>query len=155
MNINEFCSVALYYYFVLFLNLYSVHLFIPEQIGSKMDLQKIKMIRSLLDFEIKKKHHLEEFYLTKWLIRIRKSKKDRQHNGRKKRDKRINNDLQNTTLKTNDRTIRIPLKISLGVIDFKINVKKFCTYHLPLIYTILSNVRMKQVQQQPVPVDRV
>ena len=146
MNINEFCSVALYYYFVLFLNLYSVHLFIPEQIGSKMDLQKIKMIRSLLDFEIKKKHHLEEFYLTKWLIRIRKSQKDRQHNGRKKRDKRISNDLQNTTLKTNDRTIRIPLKISLGVIDFKINVKKFCTYHLPLIYTILSNVRMKQVQ---------
>jgi hypothetical protein len=111
-----------------------------------MDLQKIKMIRSLPDFEIKKKHHLEEFYLTKWLIRIRKSKKDRQHNGKKKRDKRTNNDLQNTTLKTNDRTTRIPLKISLGVIDFKINVKKFCTYHLPLIYTKLSNVRMKQFQ---------
>jgi hypothetical protein len=28
---------------------------------------------------------------------IRKSKKDRQHNGQKKRDKRTNNDLQNIT----------------------------------------------------------
>jgi len=31
------------------------------------------------------------------LIRIRKSKKDTQHNGQKKKDKRTNNDLQNTT----------------------------------------------------------
>ena len=32
---------------------------------------------------------------TKEVIIIRKSKKDRQHNGQKKKDKKINNDLQN------------------------------------------------------------
>jgi len=41
----------------------------------------------------------EEFENTKGVIRIRKSKKDRQDivNGQKKKDKRTNNDLQNTT----------------------------------------------------------
>jgi hypothetical protein len=34
---------------------------------------------------------------TKGVIRIRKSKKDRQCNGQKKEDKRTNNDLQNIT----------------------------------------------------------
>ena len=33
--------------------------------------------------------------IQKGTIRIRKSKKDRQHNGQKKKDKRTNNDLQN------------------------------------------------------------
>ena len=33
--------------------------------------------------------------IPKGVIRIRKSKKDRQHNGQKKKDKRTNNDLQN------------------------------------------------------------
>ena len=37
----------------------------------------------------------EEFEDTKGVIRIRKSKKDRQHNEQKKRDKKTNNDLQN------------------------------------------------------------
>jgi hypothetical protein len=45
---------------------------------------------------------------TKGVIRIRKSK-DRQHNGQKKKDKRTNNDLQNTTHKTKDRVTRTPL----------------------------------------------
>jgi len=36
---------------------------------------------------------LEEFEDTKGVIRIRKSKKDRQHNGQKKKYKRSNNDL--------------------------------------------------------------
>ena len=40
--------------------------------------------------------YLEEFEDTKGIIRIRKSKKDRQHNGQKKNYKRTNNDLQNT-----------------------------------------------------------
>ena len=34
---------------------------------------------------------------TKGVIRIRKSNKNRQHNGQKKNDNRTNNDLQNTT----------------------------------------------------------
>ena len=36
--------------------------------------------------------------IPKWVIRIRKSKKDTHHNGKKK-DKRTHNDLQNTTQK--------------------------------------------------------
>ena len=41
----------------------------------------------------------EEIEDTKGVIRIRKSKKDTQHNGQKKKDKRTNNDLQYITLK--------------------------------------------------------
>jgi len=41
----------------------------------------------------------EEFGDTKGVIRIRKSKKERQHNGQKKKDKRTNNDLQNIHIK--------------------------------------------------------
>jgi hypothetical protein len=41
----------------------------------------------------------EEFEDTKGAIRIRISKKDRQHNGQKKKDKRTNNDLQNIHIK--------------------------------------------------------
>ena len=37
----------------------------------------------------------EEFEDTKGVIKIRKSKKNRQHNGQKKWDKRTYNDLQN------------------------------------------------------------
>ena len=37
----------------------------------------------------------EEFDDTKWGIRIRKSNKDRQQNGKRKKIKRTNNDLQN------------------------------------------------------------
>ena len=36
---------------------------------------------------------LEEFEDTKWVIRIRISKKNRQHNGQKEKYKRTNNDL--------------------------------------------------------------
>jgi hypothetical protein len=53
---------------------------------------------------------LEEFEDTKGVIRIRKSKKNRQHNGQKKNDKRTSNNLQNTAHKTKDRITRTPLK---------------------------------------------
>jgi hypothetical protein len=42
---------------------------------------------------------LEEFEDTKGVIRSRKSKKDKQHNGQKKKEKRTNNDLQNIHIK--------------------------------------------------------
>ena len=42
----------------------------------------------------------EESEDTKGVIRIHKSKKDRKHNGQKKKDKWTNNDLQNITHKT-------------------------------------------------------
>ena len=41
----------------------------------------------------------EEFEDTKGIIRIRISKKNRQHNDQKKNDKRTNNDLQNIHIK--------------------------------------------------------
>jgi hypothetical protein len=44
----------------------------------------------------------ENFEDTKGVIRIRKSKKNRQHNSQKKKDKRTNNDLQNIAHKTKD-----------------------------------------------------
>ena len=52
----------------------------------------------------------EEFEDTKWVIRVRKSKKERHYNGQKKKDKRTNNDLQNITHKTKDRVTRTPRK---------------------------------------------
>ena len=47
---------------------------------------------------------------TKGEIRNRKSKRVKKYNGQKKKDKKTNNDLQNTTHKTEDRTIRTSLK---------------------------------------------
>jgi len=45
-------------------------------------------------------HQLDqEIEDTKGVIRIRKSKKDRQRNGEKKKNKRTNNDLQNIHIK--------------------------------------------------------
>ena len=41
----------------------------------------------------------EEFEDTNWLIRIRIPKKNRQHNGQKKINKRTNNDPQNIHIK--------------------------------------------------------
>ena len=41
----------------------------------------------------------EEFKVTKRVIRTRKSKKDKQHNGQKKKYKRTNNDLQSIHIK--------------------------------------------------------
>jgi hypothetical protein len=44
----------------------------------------------------------EEFEVTKGVIRIRQSKKDRQYNGQKKKNKMTSSDLQSTMQKTND-----------------------------------------------------
>ena len=52
----------------------------------------------------------EKYADTKGVIRICKSKKDRQHNVQKKKDKGTNNDLQHITHKTKDRVTRTPLK---------------------------------------------
>ena len=41
---------------------------------------------------------------------MHKSKKDKWHNDQKKKNERINNDLQNITHKTKDRVTRTPLK---------------------------------------------
>ena len=54
--------------------------------------------------------NFEEFEDTKGKIRIRKWKKDTQHNGQSKMDKRTNNDLQKNKQNTKDGVARIPLK---------------------------------------------
>ena len=53
----------------------------------------------------------EEFEDTKVVIRIRISKKNKQHNGQKKKYKRTNNNLQNTMHKAKDQVTQTPLKI--------------------------------------------
>ena len=52
----------------------------------------------------------EKFEDTKWVIRSRNSKKDRYNIGQEKKDKRTNNDLQNTTQKTKDQVTRATLR---------------------------------------------
>jgi hypothetical protein len=54
----------------------------------------------------------EKFEDSKWVIRSRKSKKDRKYNGQRKKNKRISNDLdlQSTTQKTKDLSPRIHAK---------------------------------------------
>jgi hypothetical protein len=46
-----------------------------------------------------------QFEDTKEVFRSRKSKKVRQYNGQRKKDKMTNNNLQNTTQKTKDRGV--------------------------------------------------
>jgi hypothetical protein len=59
-------------------------------------------------FKIVNKTKKLEATCTKEVIRCRNSKKDRHYNGYKKKYKRTNNDLQNTTQKTTDRATRTP-----------------------------------------------
>jgi hypothetical protein len=54
----------------------------------------------------------EEFEDIKGVIRIRKSKKDRQHNGQKKKDKRTKQRPIKHTHKTKDRVTRTPLYVT-------------------------------------------
>jgi len=52
----------------------------------------------------------EEFEDTKGVIRIRKSKKDRRHNGQKKNGQKDKQRSTKQTHKTKDRVTRTPLK---------------------------------------------
>ena len=52
----------------------------------------------------------EEFEDTKEIIRIRKSKKDRQLNGQKIKNKSTNSNLQNIIHKTKNQVTRTPIK---------------------------------------------
>jgi hypothetical protein len=55
----------------------------------------------------------KEFEDIKGAIRIRISKKNRQHNGQNKKDKRTNNDQQNIHIKLLSTTIANKLNVSL------------------------------------------
>ena len=68
----------------------------------------------MLIFDYGHDHKLQaEFGDIKGVIKIRKSKKDRQHNDQNKMDKRTINDLQNTTQNNKDRATRTQLKIGV------------------------------------------
>jgi adenylate cyclase class IV len=86
------CFIVFFFYFhiLTFKNVLSeaINILIAE----KYSVSCAEMTRDDIIFWIKKK-----FKDTKGVIRIRKSKKDRQCNGQKKEDKRTNNDLQNIT----------------------------------------------------------
>jgi hypothetical protein len=69
-----------------------------------MHTRRVFIVPFVLDSKLEEKK--EEFEDTKGLNRIRKSKKDRQDNGQKKKVKRTNNDLQIVAHKTKD---RVPL----------------------------------------------
>ena len=56
---------------------------------------------------------MKTFQGTKGVIRINKSKKDRQHNDQRQKIKMTNNDLQNNIQKTKDRATRTPRYINL------------------------------------------
>jgi hypothetical protein len=75
-------------------------------------LFKDQFLQGLCFFKGSVSIHLkfEEFEDTKGVFRIPKSKKDRQHNGQNKKDKRTNNYSQNITHETKDRGTRILLK---------------------------------------------
>jgi len=49
-----------------------------------------------------------------WRYQKGKSKKDKQHNGQQKKDKRTNNDLQSIAQKTKDRKAQTPLKLGVN-----------------------------------------
>ena len=76
----------------------------------------------------------EEFEDTKGVIRIRKSKKNRQHNGQKKKDKRTNNDLQNIHIQCLISTLDIQCKYyNLFIFDFIYIIID----HLFILYTYI------------------
>jgi hypothetical protein len=68
----------------------------------------VKEIRSVVQTLVWSGQRLRKVYDTKGVIRSR-NYKDRQCNGQKKKYKRTSNNLQNTTQKTNDYAIQIPL----------------------------------------------
>jgi len=62
----------------------------------------------MTNYDLQNTTEKEEFEDPKGVIRIRKSKKDRQHNGQNKKDKQRST---RHTHKTEDRVTRTPLKI--------------------------------------------
>ena len=84
------------------------------------------------------------------LIKGHKSKKDRQHNCQKKRDKKTNNDQQSIAQRGKDRATQTPLKTE-GELNFHHLLKtsgvealcKFCT-ETKYIQMYMKNVRQTQ-----------
>jgi peptidyl-tRNA hydrolase len=85
-------------------------------LGVRIHMNPIRIPRVKARYAVIRRRHsysvivvLEELEDTKGVIKIRISKKNRQHNGHKKRYKRTNNGLQNI-YKIKDRVTRTPLQ---------------------------------------------
>ena len=77
------------------LQVWSFNIFIYLHVMSKIKEQRKKNVSNVIILFQKQK----QFEDTKQVFRIRRSKKDRQHNGQNKTDKRTNNDLENIYIK--------------------------------------------------------
>ena len=72
------------------------------------------------------------------------NKKDRQYNDQNKKDKRTNNDLQNTTQKTKDRATRTKLKTGSKP-RCSGRVASCCSTNIRQVYWLLCNVKSSAV----------
>jgi len=88
----------------------------------------------------------EEFEDTKGDMRIRKSRKDRQHNGQKKGDKKTNNDLH--------KTLHIKLRTKCNDImnpDIQLTIflhKTFCQLLMPSLLIIIKPYKCNSITNQ-------
>ena len=79
----------------------------------------IQIIKHICQYNIYPVYSQESFEDMAVVIRSRKSKRDRQHNCQKKKDKRTSNDLQNITRKTKDLSARTQLNVFEITTDVK------------------------------------
>jgi hypothetical protein len=70
--------------------------------------QRMSNKNLVVNFSTRRVSGIKRFEETKLIIRIRKSKKDKQRNGQKEKDK---NDLNHTLQNTKDRATQTPLRI--------------------------------------------
>ena len=127
---------------IIFLNLFRVLLYIPfwKWILFNNYYQQTSCNQLVIySFYSKRMIQFEEFEDTKGVIRIRKSKKVRQHNDQTKKDIRTNSDLQNITHQFKNRVTRTPLKTG-GELRCSGKVSSSCstsdTRHVALVIEI-------------------
>ena len=91
-KLNSFYGLSIFYYpFGIFWRLLNKLLY--EEIA---DTKGVKLLNKVTNLNL---NITEEFEYIKGVIRICMSKKNRQHNGQKKKYKRTNSDLQNIHIK--------------------------------------------------------
>ena len=75
------------------------HTTFPQKLIGRSDIQNIYLSIWLFLHRLIFHNILKEFESIKGIIRTRKSKKNKKHNGQKHKDKRTRNDLQNIHIK--------------------------------------------------------
>jgi hypothetical protein len=99
--------------------------------------------------KIKKSELTKECKDTNGVIRICKSKMDRQHNDKKKKDKRTNNDLQNIAQKTKDRVTRTPLKTGSRRCSGRVSRSCFTSGTCRVILVINPVIERREMRKEP------